>query len=136
MSIFNRLTRQNEPAGWEAAHQDPTKSEDWSGWKIGVEPLTDILIMYLKGELGTGSAAVDKIQSNFDLSTAERAQVVELYNSTINPGGSTPVSDQLLNVLAFKGILGAMERRAVQQFVTVDENWFNTKFGITTPDDR
>ena len=137
MSLYNRITKQLQPITWEAEHDHttfPGKNRDWYKWHMATHPLIDMIVLYINGEFGSGAAAKAAMKATFDMSDAEVDQLLELFASFISDPDPT---EEALNAATFRAYLGSMERGIPQEFDLLNtEAKFNTKFGITTPDDR
>lgn len=140
MGMYNRWTKQNQPEGWSAAHADQVQypNLDSRRWHIAVHPFTDMLYLYVEGELGAGQTAIDRMQELFDLSQVEIDQLLEVWQNFINvPAGDTVA--QRRNVLRLQGILRAMERGIPQRYRGDDaavRTWLYNKLGIAIADER
>jgi hypothetical protein len=140
MGLFNRFINTDKPGDWDATH-DPEdqanddKNQDWFSWHIAVHPFTDMVRLYIEGDLGTGQQAVDRLQELFDLSQAEIDQLVEMWASFVD-AGSGDADVQRSNTERLQSVLRAMERGIPQRYLPDTKGWLYTKLGITVEDDR
>ena len=132
MGVYNRLTGENKPADWDATHQNPV-NRDAGSWKIAIHPFTDMILLYIQGDLGTGATALNRVQELFDLSATERQQFVEVYQNFIDGAND---AERIQNLMSFQSILRAMERGIPQRYVADPQVWLYNKLGVTTADDR
>lgn len=139
MGIYNRLMSVNQPSGWQENHNPittPGKNIDWYHWRIAVHPFTDMLFLHIRGELGSGQTALNRVKSLFDLSETEATQFTELWTNFISVDGTSDTA-RIAKLMEFQSIMRAIERDIPQQLVAGDfKTWLYGKFGITTADDR
>lgn len=138
MGLYNRFVEINQPLDWTSTHNPtvaPDKNIDWYHWHIATHPFTDMIQLFVEGDLGAGQTAVDRMQELFDLTQTEVDQLMEVWTNFINvPSGN--ISAQRVNTMRFLNILRAMERGIPQQYVADPKVWLYNKLGITIADDR
>lgn len=132
MGIYNRLLDLNKPADWDSTHENPPNM-DAGSWKLAIHPFTDMILLYIQGDLGTGATALGRVQELFDLSATERQQFVEVYQNFINGAND---AERIQNLMRFQSILRAMERGIPQRYAPNPQAWLYNKLGVTTADDR
>jgi hypothetical protein len=135
--MYNRWSDVGRPSDWGATHDpkaNPGKNPDWFLWHIAVFPFSDMIRLYAEGDIGTGQAALDKMQALFDLSATELTQLQEVWTSFINTDGT--LDTQLKNIERMQSFLRVQERDIPAQFVADPKTYLYTKFGITAADDR